>query len=143
MSFQPKILAFLCNWCSYSAADAAGMARITYPANVRVVRVMCTGRVDPAFVTQALAKGADGVLVCGCHAGDCHYIDGNKKAMGRIHLLRRVLEDLGIDPRRVRLEWVSAQESERYARLITEMTDELRELGPLDWPRLAATRELS
>ena len=137
MTHQPRILAFLCNWCSYSAADAAGMARISHPQNVRVVRVMCTGRVDPAFVTAALAKGADGVLICGCHAGDCHYIDGNKKAMGRMHLLRRVLDDLGVDSRRVRLEWVSAQQSERYAALITEMTEELSALGPLDWPGVA------
>ena len=134
MSFEPTILGILCHWCSYSAADLAGASRMAYPANLKVVRVMCTGRVDPTFVLHALARGADGVLVCGCHPGDCHYVSGNTKALGRMHLLGRLLADFGIEPERVRLEWVSAQESERYANLVAEMTEQVRALGPLRWP---------
>lgn len=134
MPFEPKLVAFLCNWCSYTAADAAGQRKLLHPPNVRPIRVMCTGRVDPSFVLKALSSGADGVLVCGCHAGDCHYVDGNKKAMGRLHLLRSTVAALGIEPERVRLEWVSAQESERYVEVVTQMIEALRSLGPLDWP---------
>jgi F420-non-reducing hydrogenase iron-sulfur subunit len=133
MSFEPKLLGILCHWCSYSGADGAGAARQAYPANLRVVRVMCSGRVDPAFVLGAFAKGFDGVLVCGCHPGDCHYINGNCKALGRLRLLRRLTSGFGIEPERLRLEWVSATEGERYARLVTEMTEQVRTLGPLSW----------
>jgi F420-non-reducing hydrogenase iron-sulfur subunit len=140
--FEPRILAFLCNWCSYSAADSAGAAKRTYPPNVRIVRVMCTGRVDPTHVLQALRGGMDGVLVCGCHPGDCHYVSGNCKASGRIGLLRRMLVDMGLEPERLRLEWVSAQEAERFAELAREMTEQVRAIGPLTWPDTAgAARE--
>lgn len=136
MAFEPKLIGILCHWCSYSAADAAGAARLPVPANLRTLRVMCTGRLDPALVVQALKQGADGVLVCGCHLGDCHYTSGNHRALGRLHLLKRLLTDLGLDPDRTRLEWVSASESERYAEVAREMTERLRSLGPLQWPSL-------
>lgn len=136
MSFQPKILGILCNWCTYSAADAAGAAHISYAPNVRVVRVMCTGRVDPQFVLSSLVGGMDGVLICGCHPGDCHYINGNSKAAGRIHLLQKMLVDMGVEPERIRLEWISASETERYAEVIDEMTEQVRACGPLLWPSL-------
>jgi F420-non-reducing hydrogenase iron-sulfur subunit len=132
-SFAPRILGILCTWCSYSGADGAGQAHIPYPPNVEVVRVMCTGRVDPLFVLEALAGGMDGVLMCGCHPGDCHYINGNCKAMGRMPLLRSMLGEMGIEQDRVRLEWVSASEGARYAQLVEEMTETVRALGPLDW----------
>lgn len=143
MAYEPKLLGILCHWCSYSASDAAGAARLSVPANLRTMRVMCTGRVDPTLVVQALKRGADGVLVCGCHLGDCHYTSGNHRALGRLHLLGRLLSDLGLEPHRLRLEWVSASESERYAELAHEMTDQLRSLGPLRWPNLdTAIREV-
>ena len=134
MSYEPKILGLLCNWCSYSAADLAGSSQLQYPANVRVVRVMCTGRIDPTFVVRALAKGADGVLICGCHPGDCHYISGNNIAARRIYLLQQMLAGFGVEPQRVRLEWISAQEAERYAKVVRDMTEQIRSLGPLAWP---------
>jgi F420-non-reducing hydrogenase iron-sulfur subunit len=136
MSFEPKLVGFLCTWCSYTGADLAGTARTKYPPNLRVVRVMCSGRVDPNFVLQALAGGADGVLVCGCHPGDCHYSEGNYKCMRRLPITRRLVEGMGIDPRRVRLEWVSASEGNRFAAIVTEFTEQIRALGPLtlaDW----------
>lgn len=133
--FEPKIVAVLCTWCAYSGADGAGQARTSYAPNLKVVRVMCTGRVDPSFVIEALAAGADGVLVAGCHPGDCHYINGNCKAMGRMPLLRRMLSGLGIEPERVRLEWVSAAEGTKYAEIVGEMVEQLRALGPLGWKR--------
>ena len=131
--FEPRILGILCTWCSYSGADSAGQAHTAYPPNVEVVRVMCSGRVDPAFIIEALADGADGVLVCGCHPGDCHYINGNCKAAARMTMLSTMLDQFGIERERVRLEWISASEANRYAELITEMTDQVRELGPLSW----------
>ncbi len=130
-NFEPKILGILCNWCSYTGADLAGTARMKYPANMRSVRVMCSGRVDPGFIFDALRAGADGVLVCGCHPGDCHYHEGNYKCMRRIPLTKILLEDMGIDPRRLRLEWVSASEGARFQQVVTEFTEELRALGPL------------
>jgi len=130
--YEPRILGVLCNWCSYSGADGAGQQRIEYPPNVEVVRVMCSGRVDPTLVFQAFADGMDGVLICGCHPGDCHYINGNCKAVARFGLLKRMASDLGIEEDRLRLEWVSASESARYAELVTEMTEQVRALGPLD-----------
>jgi F420-non-reducing hydrogenase iron-sulfur subunit len=132
-TFEPRILGVLCTWCSYSGADAAGSARLTYPPNVKVVRVMCTGRVDPTFLISSLADGFDGVLVCGCHPGDCHYVNGNCKAVARMELLGRMLGGLGIEPERVRLEWVSASEGARYAEIVAEMTEQVRALGPLVW----------
>lgn len=129
--FEPKIVGFLCNWCSYAGADLAGVSRIQYPPNVRVIRVMCSGRVDPAFVLEAFKDGADGVLVAGCHLpSDCHYLSGNFKAQRRIQLLKKVLEQFGIEPERLRLEWVSASEGDKFATVIRDMTDEIKKLGP-------------
>jgi len=129
--FEPRILGVLCNWCSYSGADGAGQQRIEYPPNVEVVRVMCSGRVDPTLVFEAFAQGMDGVLICGCHPGDCHYINGNCKALARFELIRRMAGELGIEPERLRLEWVSASEGARYAELVAEMTERVRSLGPI------------
>ncbi len=131
MSFEPKIIGFLCNWCSYTGADLAGVSRIKSAPNVRVVRTMCSGRVDPAFVLKAFQLGADGVIVMGCHLGDCHYQEGNYKTIRRIPFLKRLLQGFGIDPRRLRLEWVSASEGDRFAEVVNEMTEEIRQMGPL------------
>ncbi len=129
--FEPKIIGFLCNWCSYAGADLAGISRIQYPANIRIIRVMCSGRVDPTFILEAFKNGADGVLVAGCHPpDDCHYISGNLKAQRRIMLLREVLKELGIEPERLRLEWISASEGDRFATIIREMVEEIKKLGP-------------
>jgi F420-non-reducing hydrogenase iron-sulfur subunit len=130
MSFEPKIVGFLCNWCSYAGADLAGTSRIHYAPNVRIIRVMCTARVDPTFVLKALHDGADGVLICGCHPGDCHYSEGNYKAMRRYPLLKQLLTDYGIEEDRVRLEWVSASEGQRFADIVDDMTERVRALGP-------------
>jgi F420-non-reducing hydrogenase iron-sulfur subunit len=134
MSFEPKLIGMLCNWCSYSAADLAGSSKLLYPPNLKVVRVACSGRVDPSFVLEAFARGADGVLICGCHPGDCHYISGNSKALARIQLIQHITTDFGIEPERLRLEWVSAQQAERYVEIVNEMIAGLRALGPLNWP---------
>jgi len=136
MSFEPKILGILCNWCSYTGADLAGTARMKYPANMRSVRVMCSGRVDPGFILNALHAGADGVLICGCHPGDCHYVEGNYKCMRRIPLTKKLLEQMGIDARRLRLEWVSASEGARFQSVVTEFTEQIRALGPLELQEL-------
>ena len=129
--FEPKIIGFLCNWCSYAGADLAGVSRIQYPPNIRIIRVMCSGRIDPAFVLEAFKDGADGVLVAGCHLpSDCHYISGNFKAMRRINLLKRVLKDFGIEPERLRLEWVSASEGDKWAAVVKSMVEDLKKLGP-------------
>ncbi len=133
-AWTPRIVAFFCNWCTYTAADLAGVSRLKYAANVRVIRLMCSGRVDPQFIVDALARGADGVLIGGCHPGDCHYVEGNYKVLRRYQLLRRMLQDLGIAPERVRLEWISAAEGERVKTVINEMTAQLRALGPLGLP---------
>jgi len=130
VSYEPRIVGFLCNWCSYTGADLAGTSRIQYPANVRVIRVLCSARVDPTFVVHALASGADGVLICGCHPGDCHYAEGNYKTMRRFPLLKRLLAAYGIEQERVRLEWVSASEGQRFADVVADMTERLRALGP-------------
>jgi len=132
-SFEPTIVGFLCQWCSYTGADLAGTSRMQYPANVRISRLMCSGRVDPTFVVQALADGADGVLIAGCHPGDCHYNEGNYRAMRRYPLLLKLLDQFGIHKDRVRLEWISASEGEKFARVVAEMTERLKELGPLNW----------
>lgn len=128
--FEPKIIAFLCNWCSYAGADLAGTSRIQYAPNVRVIRVMCSGRVDPTFVIKALRAGADGVLIGGCHFGDCHYIEGNYKAARRVALLKKMLGQLGIEEERVWLEWISAAEGSRFAQVINNITAKVKELGP-------------
>lgn len=128
--FRPRIVGFLCNWCSYAGADLAGVSRIQYPTTLRVVRVMCSGRVDPVFILEAFRSGADGVLVAGCHPGDCHYLTGNTKAQNRVLLLKKVLEQLGLESERLRLEWVSASEGDRFATVIKDMTVELQKLGP-------------
>jgi F420-non-reducing hydrogenase iron-sulfur subunit len=129
-SYEPLILGLLCHWCAYSAADASGAARIEYPPNIRIVRLPCSGRFEADLALEALASGFDGVLVCGCHPGDCHYLDGNHKAAGRMALLLKILGDLGFQQERLRLEWVSASEAERFAALVAEMTAKLKELGP-------------
>jgi len=130
MSFEPKIVGLLCRWCSYAGADLAGTSRKKYAPNVRVVRVMCTGRVEPTFVLKALEKGADGVLIAGCHPGDCHYVEGNYKALRRFLLLKKMLSQMGVEDERVRLEWVSASEGDRFATIAGEMTEQVRNLGP-------------
>lgn len=132
MSFEPKILGILCNWCSYAGADLAGTSRQKYAPNVRIIRVMCSGRVEPAFILKALESGADGVLVAGCHFGDCHYAEGNYKTSRRMALLKKLLKQMGVEEGRVRLEWVSASEGERFARIVNEMTEQVRALGPFN-----------
>jgi len=131
--FEPKIVGFLCWWCAYTGADLAGTSRVKYPPNVSVIRVMCSGRVDPSFVVKALREGADGVLIAGCHPGDCHYINGNMKTAARIPLLKRMLAQFGIEDERVRMEWVSASEGEKFAEVVRDMTEKIRKLGPLRW----------
>lgn len=130
--FEPKIMGFLCSWCSYAGADMAGVSRMQYPANIRVVRVMCSGRIDPLFVVKAFENGADAVLVSGCHPGDCHYATGNYYAERRMQAMQRLLDFFGIDQRRFRLTWVSASEGARFAEIVSEMTEEVRALGPLN-----------
>lgn len=129
--FKPKIIAFCCNWCAYAGADLAGVSRIQYPPNLRIIRVMCSGRIKPEMVVKALYYGADGVLILGCHIGDCHYQSGNHRAKKRIAVLKRLLGYLGIDPMRVKLDWVSAAEGSRFAQIVTEFTEELSKLRPL------------
>lgn len=128
--FEPNIIGFLCNWCSYAGADLAGTSRMKYPPNLKSIRVMCTGRVEPVFVLEALKKGADGVLIAGCHLGDCHYQSGNYKTRRRIKLLKNLLNELAIDPKRVRFEYVSASEGQKFANVVTEFVEELRKMGP-------------
>ncbi len=129
-TFEPKILGFLCNWCSYAGADLAGVSRFQYPPNIRIIRVMCSARVNPAFVLKALLSGIDGVLVGGCHPGDCHYMKGNYYARRRMTALRRLLKIVGLEPDRVRLEWVSASEGIRFAQVVREFTETIKGLGP-------------
>lgn len=129
--FEPRIVAFFCNWCTYLAADLAGTSRMKHAPNVRVVRLMCSGRVDPQFVLDAFAEGADGVLIGGCHPGDCHYQEGNYKTLRRFHLLKRVLREMGVEEERLRLEWISASEAERLKVAVNDMVEKIRTLGPL------------
>ena len=131
MSFEPRIVGFLCNWCSYTGADLAGTARMKYSPNVLTIRVMCSGRVDPGFILDAFRTGADGVLICGCHFGDCHYVEGNHKCMRRIALTKRILKGMGVPPERLRLEWVSASEGARFQQVVDEFTEQIRALGAL------------
>ena len=133
-AWQPRIVAFFCNWCTYTAADLAGVSRMKYAPNVRIIRLMCSGRVDPQFILEALAKGADGVLIGGCHPGDCHYVEGNYKMLRRYQMLKRMLRDLGIEEERVRLEWISAAEGEKVKWAINDMVEKVRALGPLGMP---------
>lgn len=128
--FEPTIIAFCCNWCSYAGADLAGVSRLQYPPNLRIVRVMCSGMVHPNLVIDALTKGADGVVICGCHPGDCHYLKGNLKAENRKEAIDLMLEDFGLEPERFRLEWVSASEGPAFAEMARGMTETLRSLGP-------------
>ena len=134
-NFEPVIIGFTCNWCSYRAADLAGTARVKYPPNVRLIRLMCSGRLDPTYVFKALAHGADGVLITGCHPGECHYIEQNYKALRRFLLMRRTLKGLGIEPQRVKLVWASAAEGVKLAQEIAILVEEIRALGPLQWPQ--------
>ena len=128
--FEPLIIGFCCNWCSYAGADLAGVSRQQYPPNLRIVRVMCSGMVHPNLVIDALTKGADGVIICGCHPGDCHYLEGNLKAENRKEAIELMLEDFGLEPERFRLEWVSASEGPKFAKVIREMTEAVRAVGP-------------
>jgi F420-non-reducing hydrogenase iron-sulfur subunit len=129
--YEPKLVGFLCNWCSYAGADLAGVSRFQYPTSLRIIRVMCSGRVHPAYILEAFKDGADGVLVAGCHTpSDCHYISGNFKAQRRVAMVKKLMEQLGIDPERLRLEWISAAEGEKFAKTIREMTEDLKKLGP-------------
>ncbi len=132
--FEPVIIGFTCNWCSYRAADLAGTARTKYPPNIRLIRLMCSGRLDPTFVLKAFAEGADAVMVSGCHPGECHYIEQNIKALRRFRLLSRTIAGLGIEPERLQLVWASAAEGVRLANEIARVTEEVRDLGPLNWP---------
>ena len=130
--FEPRIVAFFCNWCTYTAADLAGTARMSYSPNVRVIRIMCSGRLDPQFILKAFREGADGVLIGGCHPGDCHYQEGNYKTLRRINLLKRFLSSMGIEEERLRLEWIAASEGDKVQKVINEMTEQIRRLGPLE-----------
>ncbi|MCE7749423.1 MAG: hydrogenase iron-sulfur subunit [Candidatus Heimdallarchaeota archaeon] len=129
--FEPNIIGFLCNWCSYAGADLAGTSRIQYPPNVKIIKVMCSGRVNPMYIINAFQQGADGVLVSGCHPGDCHYTSGNYLARRRIATMKKLLEFLGIEPDRVRMTWVSAAEGRKYADVVRELTDDIKKLGPM------------
>jgi F420-non-reducing hydrogenase iron-sulfur subunit len=129
-NFEPLIIGFCCNWCSYAGADLAGVSRLQYPPNLRIIRVMCSGMVHPNMVINALTKGADGVMICGCHLGDCHYREGNVRAQARADAIKLMLQDFGIEEDRFRLEWVSASEGPRFAQVVTEMTERVKALGP-------------
>lgn len=128
--WQPKILAILCNWCSYAGADLAGVSRIQYPPNIRVVKVPCSGRVDPLFIMKSLQSGYDGILISGCHPGDCHYLSGNYVARRRFAVLQPLIEFIGIEPGRVQFSWISAGEGERFAQVVTKVTEDVKKLGP-------------
>jgi F420-non-reducing hydrogenase iron-sulfur subunit len=132
--FEPRIVGFLCKWCTYSGADLAGTSRMKYPPNLVPIRVMCSGRVDPTFVLTAFARGADAVFIGGCHPGDCHYLEGNYKSLGRYFILSKMLEQFGIEKERFQLVWISAAEAKRFVDVVTKMTDDIRKLGPLNWP---------
>jgi len=128
--FEPKIVGFCCNWCAYAGADLAGVSRIQYPPNMRMIRVMCSGSLDPLYILEAFNKGADGIFIGGCHPGDCHYEAGNYKTRRKVALLKRLLSQLGIDPKRLKLEWISAAEGARFAQTVTDFIGEIKELGP-------------
>ena len=128
--FEPFIITFCCNWCSYAGADLAGTSRIQYPPNIRIIRIMCSGMIHPNLIISTLQKGADGVLVCGCHIGDCHYLDGNTKAQRRAEAIDMLLKDLGMEPARFHLEWISASEGQRFGEVMRSFTEKIRSLGP-------------
>lgn len=130
MEYQPKIIAFLCKWCSYTGADLAGTSRMEYMPNVRAIRVMCSGRIEPTFVLKSFKDGADGVLICGCHPGDCHYQEGNYRCLRRYHILQKYIQQMGIEKGRLKLEWISASEGKQYAELINDFTQKIAEIGP-------------
>jgi F420-non-reducing hydrogenase iron-sulfur subunit len=135
--FEPTIIGFTCNWCSYRAADMAGLSRMKYPPNIRLIRLMCSGRLDPSFVLKAFADGADGVFISGCHPGDCHYLEQNYKTIRRYELLKRVIAGMGIEPERIKLVWASAAEGAIFANQVTAMVESVRQLGPLNWMKHA------
>ena len=137
--FEPRIIAFLCNWCTYTGADLAGTSRLQYPPNIRVIRLMCSGALDPVYVSKALLEGADGVLIGGCHPGDCHYQSGNYKARRRIAILSEILEQMGLQKERVWLRWISASEGQYFADTVTEMVEAIKEMGPNPAKELWAT----
>jgi F420-non-reducing hydrogenase iron-sulfur subunit len=137
-NFEPKIIAFVCNWCSYGGADIAGSKRLQYSPNVKLIRVMCSGRVDPQFIMEALRDGADGIMVLGCHPGDCHYIEGNYRTMKRHGMLKLLLKQLNIEEDRVILDWVSASEGEKFAKVVDKMNARITELGPLNWDKVVS-----
>jgi len=134
-AFEPKIIGFLCNWCSYEGADSVGRARKEYPANLRAVRVMCSGRVDPLFIIEAFKEGADGVMILGCHPGDCHYKEGNYQTLRRYTLLKKMIAQFGIEEDRLRLDWVSASEGDKFVGIVREMVEKVKQLGPLHQER--------
>jgi len=137
--WEPRIIAFFCNWCTYTAADLAGVSRLKHASNIRIIRLMCSGRLDPQFVLEAFAKGADGVLIGGCHPGDCHYIEGNYKALRRFRMLKRLLHEMGIEDERLRLEWISASEGEKVRSVVNDMVAKIKALGPLALPSKIAS----
>ncbi len=130
VEFEPKIVGFLCNWCSYAGADLAGVSRFQYPPNIRIIRVMCSGRIDPYIILEAFAQGVDGMFIGGCHPGDCHYLEGNYQAERKIKMTRQLVKRAGLEPERLRMEWVAASEGERFAKLVREFTNQIKELGP-------------
>ncbi len=130
--FNPKIITFLCNWCGYAGADLAGVSRFQYPPTIRIIRVMCSGRIQPSLILNAFNRGSDGVLVCGCHLGDCHYISGNEKAEEGIKITQKLLDFLRIEPERLRLEWVSAAEGAKFADVVKNFTEQLISIGPIN-----------
>ncbi len=139
MSFEPTIVAFLCNWCSYTGADLAGTSRMKYASNINIIRVMCSGRIEPMFVLTAFREGADGVLICGCHPGDCHYHEGNYKCLRRYYFLQKYLTQMGFNTDRLRLEWISASEGKQFAELADDFTEKIRNLGPCKMKEIAET----
>jgi len=139
--FEPKIMCFLCKWCTYAGADLAGTSRMSYSANGINLRVMCSSRIDPQHILHAFKEGADGVFIGGCHPGDCHYVEGNYKTLRRITLFKTMMEQLGIDPKRLRLEWISAAEGKKYVEIMNEFTQTIRELGPLNLEEKTLTEE--
>jgi len=130
MEFNPQIIAFLCKWCSYTGADLAGTSRMEYQPNVRAIRIMCSGRIEPTFVLRSFRQGADGVLLCGCHPGDCHYQEGNYRCLRRFYLLKKYIQQMGIEAERLKLEWISASEGKQFAELVNSFTQTIKELGP-------------
>jgi len=143
MSYRPTIVAFLCNWCAYTGADLAGTSRLHYAPNIRIIRVMCSGRIEPTFIFKAFQQGADGVLICGCHPGDCHYHEGNYKCLRRFKLIEKYIAQMGIEKERLQLEWISASEGKQFAELVNSMTGTLLTLGPAKISRSMEIQQLN